>query len=96
MVVSCSKKDATVVPNNKPKSYDDVSTVKVENYINRIYIDLLGREPLDAESIRDLELLRKGNLSINSRQRYYYEINDRFHFCARRFIIQKSLLSKNL
>jgi hypothetical protein len=68
MVVSCSKKDAIVVPNNKPKSYEDVSTVKVENYINRIYIDLLGREPLDAESFRDLELLRKGNLSIQSRQ----------------------------
>lgn len=68
MFVSCNKKEATVIPNNKPKSYQDVSTVKVENYINRIYIDLLGREPLDAESIRDLEILRKGSLSIKARQ----------------------------
>ncbi|MCC6817811.1 MAG: hypothetical protein IT245_02825 [Bacteroidia bacterium] len=65
--VSCKSKEDTY-PNNVPKSYTDVSTVKVENYINRVYIDLLGREPLDAEASRDLNLLRDGDLSYESRK----------------------------
>lgn len=65
--ISCKSKEETI-PNNSPKSYDDVSTVKVENYINRLYIDLLGREPLDAEVVRDLKILRDGDLSYDSRK----------------------------
>ncbi len=55
-------------PGNVPKNYDDVSTVKVENYINRIYIDLLGREPLDVEVIRDVKYLRDNDLSYDARK----------------------------
>jgi hypothetical protein len=65
--VSC-KKPEKVYPNNKPATYDDVSTVKVENYINRLYIDLLGREPLDKEVIRDLASLREGKLNYDVRK----------------------------
>lgn len=66
-IVSC-KKQEVVVNDNVPKSYDNVSTVKVENYINRLYIDLLGREPLDAETTRDLKWLRDNNLNFDSRK----------------------------
>jgi hypothetical protein len=65
--VSCKDKEV-LIPNNTPKNYDDVPTVKVENYINRIYIDLLGREPLDNEVIRDLALLRGGDLNYSVRK----------------------------
>lgn len=68
LVISSCKDKQEEFPNNKPKNYDDVSTVKVENYINRIYIDLLGREPLDAEVVRDLEILRQGKLSFDTRK----------------------------
>jgi hypothetical protein len=64
---SCSKKEV-VYSGNVPKNYDDVSTVKVENYINRIYIDLLGREPLDVEVIRDVKYLRDNDLSYDARK----------------------------
>jgi len=57
-----------VVSGNVPKTYENVSTVKVENYINRLYIDLLGREPLDRENDRDLGFLRAGNLSYDTRK----------------------------
>ncbi len=68
LIASCSKKGETVVKGNKPKNYDDVPTVKVENYLNRIYIDLLGREPLNTEKSRDVGLLRAGNLSFDIRK----------------------------
>lgn len=53
---------------NIPGTYDDVSTVKVENYINRLYIDILGREPLDVEVTRDVASLRAGKLSYDVRE----------------------------
>jgi len=67
MFVSCRKPEK-VYPNNSPQNYDDVSTVKVENYINRLYIDLLGREPLDNEVLRDVKSLRDGKLSFDVRK----------------------------
>lgn len=68
LLFSCSKKEEKIVSGNTPKNYEDVPTVKVENYINRIYIDLLGREPLNTEKIRDVALLRDGKLSFDIRK----------------------------
>ncbi len=68
LYTACTKKDEKVISGNVPKTYENVSTVKVENYINRLYIDLLGREPLDAENDRDLGFLRGGNLSYDTRK----------------------------
>lgn len=67
LIFSCRKKEE-VYTGNVPRNYDDVPTVKVENYINRLYIDLLGREPLDNEVIRDLALLRDSKLSYDVRK----------------------------
>lgn len=69
LIASCSKKEEKVVRGNEPGNYNDVPTVKVENYINRIYIDLLGREPLNTEKIRDVAFLRNGNLNYASRKK---------------------------
>lgn len=65
---ACSKKEEKVVSGNVSKNYDDISTVKVENYINRIYIDLLGREPLNTEKARDVAFLRSGELNYDTRK----------------------------
>ena len=66
---ACTKQDEKIqVSVNTPKNYEDISTVKVENYINRIYIDLLGREPLNTERARDLGILRAGKLSYDTRK----------------------------
>lgn len=66
---SCTKKEETInLVTNTPRDYDDVPTVKVENYLNRIYIDLLGREPLNTEKTRDIDFLRSEKLSFESRK----------------------------
>ena len=36
--------------------YGEILTI-LENYVNRCYIDLLGREPLDDEMIEDVQFL---------------------------------------
>jgi hypothetical protein len=61
-LVSC-KKELEVIPDNDVPPYDAVPTLLVRNYVNRLYIDLIGREPLDAEMETDVAFLRSGDLS---------------------------------
>ncbi len=66
LLASC-KKEPVVFEDNTIPEYAGVSTVVLNNYINRVYIDLIGREPLDAEMESDRAFLRTNNLSASSR-----------------------------
>ncbi len=67
---SCKKKDPKneVVPNNESPYYNNVPRVKVENYVNRLFIDIIGREPFDAEMQAETNNLIANNLSIGTRE----------------------------
>jgi PAS domain-containing protein len=65
---SCNKKnDDVLIKNNSVPNPYLVPEIKVLNYINRLYIDLLGRTPTQVEKDRELLFLREHNLSIPSR-----------------------------
>jgi hypothetical protein len=68
MAVSC-KKDTEIVTftGNTIPPYSEVSTLLVENYVNRLYIDLIGREPTDGEMSADVAALEAGQLSAAAR-----------------------------
>ncbi len=55
------------MPNNKPPYYDEIPTVLIENYVNRIFIDLIGREPLDIEMQKEVKYLRDNDLQMEFR-----------------------------
>lgn len=65
--LSCEEPQEIIVPDNNPTPYDGVSTIRIENYLNRLYIDLQGREPLDTEVARDVASLRADSLSLQAR-----------------------------
>lgn len=67
LAISSCKKDPAFVDNNQPPDYSSVPTVLIENYVNRIYIDLIGREPLDAEMEAEVNYLKSQVLSAASR-----------------------------
>jgi hypothetical protein len=67
LIMASSCKKDPFIDDNFPPDYHNVSTAKIKNYINRIYIDLLGREPLKVEMERDLNMLQTDSLSIDSR-----------------------------
>lgn len=67
LLASC-KKDPTLVPDNEPPYYDEVSDVLIDNYINRIFIDLIGREPLDSEMINERQKMKDADLSVEARE----------------------------
>lgn len=61
------KKETTVFEGNEIPPYDGIATLLVENYVNRTYIDLIGREPLDIEMESDVAYLEENGLSFASR-----------------------------
>ncbi len=70
---SSCKKD-NIIPDNNAPYYDEIPTLLLENYVNRAYIDLLGREPLDDEMINDVQFLRNNDVSIGSRDTLLYKL----------------------
>lgn len=70
---SCSK-DTVVIDGNSPYSTFNVSNLKIENYINRLYIDLIGREPLDIELEAEFESLKTSDLSREVRDSLIFKL----------------------
>jgi len=66
-LVGCTK-ETEIVPDNRPPDHHGVATVVTGNYVNRLFIDLLGREPLDAEMAAEVAALESAGLSPASRE----------------------------
>ena len=62
----CSK-DPELVPDNNAPYYSEVSDLLIENYVNRVYIDQIGREPFDTEMNSEVQTLKAADLSFEAR-----------------------------
>ena len=67
LVFAACKPEEIVFPDNPVPPYDEISTTLVQNYVNRMYIDLIGREPTDLEMERDVALMEADSLSMEIR-----------------------------
>ena len=72
-ITSC-KKDVVIIPNNNAPIYSEIPTILLENYVNRLYIDLIGREPLDDEMSSDVQFLRDNDVSFQSRDSLIFKL----------------------
>lgn len=80
----CESNEFVRVDSNKPPFYDGVSMLRIENYVNRLFIDLLGREPTDLEreslSIRlktqNLDEKTRDSIVIDLQQDTVYSAGD--------------------
>ena len=68
LFTACKKDKEIIVPDNNAPYYEGVSKVVLQNYINRLFIDLIGREALDSEMEEQENYLRSNNLSISARE----------------------------
>jgi len=66
LVLFSCKKDVLIGDNDAPY-YGGVPTVLVEFYVNRVFIDLIGREPFDEEMENEVAFLRSYDLSMEGR-----------------------------
>jgi len=72
-LTSCEK-ELVIEPNNDAPDYTKVPTVKIRNYVNRIFIDLIGREPTNNEMDLEVGKLRNENLSTESRSQLLHKL----------------------
>lgn len=65
---SCKKETSLLIEDNTVANPYTVSTIKVRNYVNKLFIDLLGRTPTDIEKDRETALLQEASTSMESRR----------------------------
>lgn len=63
----CAKDKDIVFKENTPINPEGIPTIVIENYVNRLFIDLLGRAPTDEEIAKYTSLLKDNKLSENTR-----------------------------
>ncbi len=64
---SCTKDNINIITDNDPISVTNISRLKIENYVNRLFIDLVGREPLKTELGPEVDSLKSKELSREAR-----------------------------
>lgn len=67
VIFASCKKEEVVFENNNIPDYEGIPTLLVQNYVNRLFIDLIGREPLDTEMAAEVGALESAGLSFASR-----------------------------
>ncbi len=65
--VACTKEEIIRIPDNDSPSVNNVPGIRIENYVNRLFIDLLGREPFDEEMLQEVKALKDQELSKAAR-----------------------------
>jgi hypothetical protein len=68
IVATGCKKDPELVPDNNAPYYSEVSDLLIENYIQRVYIDQIGREPFNSEMASERMMLKASDLSFEARE----------------------------
>lgn len=72
---SCKKKDdIVVIPGNQPPPDYTIPTIVKENYINKVYISVLGRKPDAVEYNSGMNHINQHNLSLADRTAFLNEV----------------------
>lgn len=68
LMASCTQEETIFMDDNKAPNYKNVSTLRIENYVQRIFIDLLGRDATDIERISFTKQLKIAELHDSCRR----------------------------
>ena len=91
LVVSCKKEEIILVPGNQAPPDHTVENITIESYINRVYISLLGRKPIQAEFDAAFTPLRSSDLSKDSRRVFIDNLTSTSPYQNRLFDVGRSL-----
>ena len=72
LTISCTKVEEVIVDGNTHPIDPTIENMIIENYVNKLYISTIGREPTTSEFDSDYGILRESNMNQESRE---YVIN---------------------
>jgi len=92
---SSCRKDETIADNTAPPD-STIEDVTITNYVNRVYISVLGREPDSNEKNSGFSLLRGANLSSDSRSQFLDAVFSRPDYKDHLYTLARINLLNNL
>jgi hypothetical protein len=95
-IQSCTKQTNETIPNNIAPPDSTVSEVLMETYINKVFISVLGRKPIQAEYNAGLSIIREGNLSVQSRNLFLSQVMAKPDYFPRLYNIARQDLLNDL
>jgi hypothetical protein len=81
-----------VIEDNEAPPYSGITSIQIESYINRLYIDLLGREPTVSERMQARDYLKSNNLTATAREFVLNQLMATNEYHERFFTIQSGEL----
>ena len=69
-LAACTKTETNVVPNNVPPPDRTIDSSTIVIYLNKTYINMLGRKPVGAEQSAAMSMLRAHNFSVADRKAF--------------------------
>lgn len=94
-IASCNKEDVKITNNVPPPDHTiDSSTISV--YVNKAYINLLGREPIGNERSDALGILRQHNFSIDDRKQFIATFFTRAEYIRNLYNVANNEYLRNL
>jgi len=69
-ISSCSKTEDVNIPGNVPPPDHTIDSSTISIYVNKAYINMLGREPVSNEKLTALGILRQNNFSVDNRKQF--------------------------
>lgn len=85
-----------VVPNNVAPPDPTISNSTKENYVNKVYISVLGREPDSVEFETGLTILNQHNLSVPDRKQFLDSVFSKPEYYDRLYEIARTDLLNSL
>lgn len=89
---ACKKTEEVTIPNNTSPQDNTISELTKKNYINKVYISVLGREPNSTELTTDLSILNSGNFSTEKRNLFLDNVLSKSGYDFRNWIIASNEL----
>ena len=93
-ISSCS--DEEVIPDNTAPPDQTIENVTINNYVNRVYVSVLGREASESEKNTGYNLLRQNNLSNASRSQFLDQVFSSGNYLPHLYDFARTELLNNL
>lgn len=79
-----------IIPGNNPPPDYSIDSATINIYVNKAYINIIGREPLGSEKTNALVLLRQNNFSVANRKQFVQGLLNRVEVNSNLLILARS------
>jgi len=95
-IAACNKTEDIKINNNVPPPDHTIDSSVINIYINKVYINLLGREPVGSEKSAGLAILRQNNFSEADRKQFVNSLFSKTEYVRNLYNVANNEYLRNL